>query len=92
MKKLKQRFKKLLVNKLDLPNDVILDLPRITSIGFYQIYIENYNSVIQFTDQFLHLKLRNHQLKIYGEGLVIRAILPEEIFIEGTIKEVHYLD
>jgi len=92
VKKVRQRFKKMLVNKLDLPKDVILDLPRITTIGFYQIYIENYKNVIQFTDQFLHLKLAKQQLKIFGEDLVIRAILPDEIFIEGVIREIHYLD
>lgn len=76
---------------LDLPKDVIFDLPRITQIGNMQLYIENHRGVIHFTTNRLDLKLSVGKLEITGKDLVIRAILPEEVFIEGIIEDVRYL-
>lgn len=92
VKKIRQKLKQLTVTHLDLPKDVVMNLPRMTIVGLYQIYIENYQSVIQFTEEYLHLKLTNKQLKITGEKLVIRQIWTEEILVEGIIKEIKILD
>ncbi|GBF10143.1 sporulation protein YqfC [Tepidibacillus infernus] len=92
MRKLRQKIKQLTANQLELPKDVIFDLPRITMIGSYQIYIENHRGVIQFTDQFLHLRLSKGELRLVGKQLVIRTILPEEVLVEGIINEIHYID
>lgn len=92
LRKLRQKIKQLTANQLELPKDVIFDLPRITMIGSYQIYIENHRGVIQFTDQFLHLRLSKGELRLVGKQLVIRTILPEEVLVEGIINEIHYID
>ncbi|WP_339063726.1 sporulation protein YqfC [Tepidibacillus marianensis] len=92
MKKLRKRLKQLTANQLDLPKDVIFDLPRVTMIASYQLYIENHRGVIQFTDEYLHMRLSKGELKIYGNNLVIRAILPEEVFVEGKIKSIEYIE
>lgn len=77
---------------LDLPQDVIFDLPRITMIGNMQLYIENHAGVIQFSREMLQLKLSYGKLEITGKDLVIRAILSEEVFIEGKISDVRYMN
>ncbi|TCS83730.1 sporulation protein YqfC [Tepidibacillus fermentans] len=92
MKKLHRRLRQLTVKQLELPKDVIFDLPRITMIASYQMYIENHRGVVQFTDQYLHLRLSKGELKIYGNQLVIRAILPEDVFVEGLIRSIEYID
>ncbi len=89
--KLRKKIKQLTVNHLDLPSDLILNMPRISVIGFNQIYIENFESVVQFNDKFLHIRVNRKEVKIVGEKLVIRQIWPDEIFIEGVIKEIHHL-
>jgi len=92
MKEVRQKFKQITFDYFDVPKDVVMDLPRITIIGFYQIYIENYKSVVKFTDDYLHLKLTNKEIKIIGNKLVIRKIWAEEIFIEGLIREIKFID
>lgn len=91
MRRLKQKFRKWTANMLDLPKDVIFDLPRITQIGNMQLYVENHRGVLKFTSDKLDLQLSVGKLVITGKELAIRAILPEEVFIEGIIEEVRYL-
>jgi sporulation protein YqfC len=76
---------------LDLPQDVIFDLPRVTMIGNMQLYIENHRGVLHFSDSYLKLALTHGNIEIYGKQLSIRAILAEEVFVEGFIDEIKYV-
>lgn len=92
MKKWLHSFKRKTIKALDIPSDVILDMPRLTMVGFLQLYIENHRGVLLFTDQELRLLLKKGQLIIKGEGLVIRTILSEELFLEGSIRAIEIID
>ncbi len=80
-----------LTKNMELPQDIMMDLPRITMIGHIHIYIENHRGLITFTDKELRLLLKQGQLLIKGKAFVIKAILPEEILLEGKIDQVIYL-
>jgi sporulation protein YqfC len=75
---------------LDLPQDVVFDLPRVTMIGNMQLYVENHRGVLHFSETYLKLALTQGSMEIRGKQLSIRAILTEEVFIEGLIDEVKY--
>ncbi|MGJ9381697.1 sporulation protein YqfC [Salipaludibacillus sp. CF4.18] len=92
MKQFHKWVKKWMVNYLDLPADVVMDLPRITLVGNLHIYIENHQGVLLFTDKELKLALTDGELLIRGEQFIIKKIHAEEILLEGKIKDVHYLD
>ncbi|MGN1400753.1 MAG: sporulation protein YqfC [Bacillus sp. (in: firmicutes)] len=87
-----QKLKKMLVDTIDLPQDVMMDLPRVTIIGQLHIYIENHRGLLAFSEEEIKLSLSQGQLSIKGEGLIIKAILPEEILLEGKIHSVSYED
>jgi len=81
-----------MTNKMELPEDVLLDLPRITMIGQLHIYIENHKGLLLFSDDEVRILLKQGQLLIKGKGFVIKMILPEELLLEGKIIEVTYID
>jgi sporulation protein YqfC len=89
--KWKSQLKKWLVQKVELPADVVMDLPRITMIGQLHIYIENHHGVLAFSDQELRLLLKQGELLIKGNDFVLKTILPEEILLEGKIDQVMYI-
>ena len=47
-KKWGQHVRNWMTQKMDLPQDVMMDLPRITMIGQIHIYIENHRGLIAF--------------------------------------------
>jgi sporulation protein YqfC len=91
-KTLGQRVRSWMAKKMDLPQDVMMDLPRITMIGQIHIYIENHRGLLAFTDKVLRLLLKQGQLLIKGNAFVIKTILPEEILLEGKIDQVIYIN
>lgn len=92
MKKMRQQMKNWMTKQMQLPADVMMDLPRITMIGQLHIYIENHRGVLRFSNQELRLLLKNGQLLIKGDHFVIKTILPEELLLEGRIDQVLYID
>ncbi|EXX91902.1 hypothetical protein BG53_00120 [Paenibacillus darwinianus] len=89
MRRLSSRIRKWTADILDLPQDVVFDLPRLTMIGDRQLYIENHRGVIHFSPDKLRLALPKGELEVSGSGLVIRGIWTEEVFVEGVITDVH---
>ncbi len=87
-----QRVRNWMTQTMDLPQDVMMDLPRITMIGQIHIYIENHRGLLTFSEKELRLLLKQGQLLIKGKAFVIKTILPEEILLEGKIEQVIYLE
>ncbi|BDC59310.1 sporulation protein YqfC [Bacillus altitudinis] len=92
MGKRNNRLKAWLTRTLEIPPDVMMDLPRITMVGRLHIYIENHKGLLLFSDQEVRLMLKQGQCIILGKDFVIKTILPEEILLEGKIDEVRYID
>ncbi|MFP3124587.1 sporulation protein YqfC [Ectobacillus funiculus] len=92
MRKLQQQMKSWITKKMDLPADVLMDLPRITLVGQIHIYIENHRGLLVFSDTEVRLLLKQGQLLIRGNSFVIKTILPEELLLEGTIEQVLFLN
>ncbi|HZG75890.1 MAG TPA: sporulation protein YqfC [Paenibacillus sp.] len=90
MRRWTRKLTKWTTDMLDLPQDVVFDLPRVTMIGNMQLYVENHRGVLHFSETYLKLALTQGSMEIRGKQLSIRAILPEEVFIEGLIDEVKY--
>jgi sporulation protein YqfC len=92
VRKWKEKWRRFATGVLDMPHDLTMEMPRITMIGQLQMYIENHRGVLWFSNQELRLLLTKGQLLIRGNNLVIRAILPEEVLVEGVVDQVVFLD
>lgn len=88
MMRVSRRLRKWTATILDLPQDVALDLPRITMIGGLQLTVENHRGVLHFSPQSLRLRMDRGEVEVTGENLIIRTIGTEEVFVEGTILGV----
>ena len=91
MNRISKRMRRWMTEKMDLPADVMMDLPRVTMIGNFHIYIENHKGVIRFTREELRLRLTEGELLVIGTNFVIKNILPEEMLLEGEIQDVRFI-
>jgi sporulation protein YqfC len=86
------RIRNWVTKNMELPQDVMMDLPRITMVGQIHIYIENHRGLLTFSDREIRLLLKQGQLLVKGKAFVIKTILPEEILLEGKIDQVIYIN
>lgn len=88
----KKKHLESLSNYLELPKDLLLNLPRITLVGDIQLHIENHRGIIEYTKERIRISISMGELVIVGEGLVLRNIFPDEIAVEGKIKALNILE
>ncbi|RSL34480.1 sporulation protein YqfC [Salibacterium salarium] len=88
--RMQRSIKQWVTERLNLPEDILMDVPRLTMIGQLHLHVENHHGVLHFSKDYIRLKLSKGELLIYGENFVIKKIYPEELLLEGIISEIKY--
>ena len=78
------------VDRLGLPKDLLLGAINIEVTGQYEVYVENYSSIIEYTDRVIKIRGKGLSVKIGGKNLVIDWYTKNDMRIVGVIKEVIY--
>ena len=76
---------------LELPKDLVLDLPKIVMIGNIQINISNHKGIIEYTKEVLRVNSTIGIIKISGTNMELKTILLEEIIVKGNIEKVEII-
>lgn len=90
MRKQKKEPKKKLWERFEIPEDVILDVPRVTVINNTEIRIENYKSILEYEDGKINLATKTKFITVCGASLKIIVITDDEISVSGNILSVEY--
>lgn len=78
------------VSVLDMPSDIVLELPRIAMSGNREMLIENHKGIKLYTEEQICLRYKGGQIDIYGQKLKIRFIEKRDIKLEGIIKSIEF--
>lgn len=79
-----------LAGYLEIPQDIVMDLPRITMLGNKQLLVENHKGIIEYTPSLIRIKLNGGELFIWGESLTLGNLQAEQILVEGVVGEIKY--
>ncbi|USF29531.1 sporulation protein YqfC [Clostridium sp. MD294] len=79
------------VNALELPKEVMLNLPLISLTGKEELIIENYKGIVEYGDEVMRVNTAIGVLRIEGKGLLLKQLTSECIVVTGTIKGVLFL-
>lgn len=75
---------------LDLPRDVVLDVPRITLIGDMQLAVENHRGLLEYSSERIAVGAPRGRLAVLGRDLVIGTVSGEVITVRGQIEAVRF--
>lgn len=75
----------------DIPNDLAVGAVLITVTGQEELYIENYKSIVEYTDCRLVLLARHVKVEVLGQRLCITYYTQEEMKVTGRIEQINYL-
>lgn len=75
---------------LDLPPDAVGEGPKITISGRGQILVENYYSIVNFSETEIRLETAEGDVYFRGKGLVLKVILSTELRIEGELSSLSF--
>ena len=84
------KSKEILSGKLDLPSEVVMDIPKITIVGNKEITIENHKGILSFEKNLLKINSRIGVIDIEGSGFEILYIGGATISIGGSFEAIKY--
>jgi sporulation protein YqfC len=80
-----------LIDSLKLPKDMLLGASILTVTGNFELWVENYKGIIEYTQESIILQGKTGQISISGCGLVIDYYTNEDMKIIGNIRCISYL-
>lgn len=87
-----EKFDWVLADLLELPKDLVLDLPRITIVGQQELALENHKGIIEYDSEQIKINLARGYLEIDGESLELKFIMQDELSIVGKIRALRFID
>ncbi|NRS85564.1 sporulation protein YqfC [Clostridium tetanomorphum] len=84
------KAKNSLAEKLDLPRDVVLDLPKIVITGDSEISIENHKGIIIFDERQVKINSKIGLVSIYGSNFEMLFLEGSTMTLKGKFKSVVY--
>ena len=91
MMKKKEKKSQRIADVLDLPLDVVSDIPRSEIIGNTQICIENIRGILDYNENCIKINTTVGIIKIDGDELYIESISDESVSIRGVIIRFEFV-
>lgn len=82
--------KRNIADKLDLPADIILNMPQIKITGNNEIVIENHRGIITFNENEVKINSGIGLISIYGNGFEVLFMGGSTITIGGRFTSIVY--
>lgn len=72
---------------LELPIELLKNIPRATVIGNECVLVENYKAIVEYEKNLIRL---SNNVSVLGENLNVAEITSDEIIINGKIKSIEF--
>jgi len=75
---------------LEIPREVISNVPKITITGFDEILIENFKGILEYEDFFVRISTSLGNININGFNLKLNQMTDDDIFVTGKIENIDF--
>ncbi len=79
------------VKKLDLPKEIVLDMPLISLVGREEISVENHKGLLEYSEEKIRIGTKAGSLCIHGTGMILEQMTADCIVAKGSISGLEYL-
>ncbi|MGM9937635.1 MAG: sporulation protein YqfC [Candidatus Ornithomonoglobus sp.] len=85
-----KKLSEYIADKMRIPKDVIMDLPKVSVCGDKEVYIENHKGLLGYNDNEISVKMNDGIMYVCGVGLRIIAIDVNRMVVNGDLTGVKY--
>lgn len=90
MKKKKRKSYNRINDILELPEEIVSNKPKLTIIGFNELLIENYKSILEYEDFFIKINTHIGAININGFNLRLKEMTGDDIMVMGNIDSIDF--
>ncbi len=85
-KKLKEKFTEI----LELPKEIVLNMPKLMMLGNGDLIVENYKGIMEYEEGIVHINTTAGIILVKGIDIYIKEITSESIMIYGNILSLEF--
>lgn len=75
---------------LEIPREVISNVPKITITGFDEVLIENFKGILEYEDFFARISTNIGNININGFNLKLNQMTDDDILVTGKIENIDF--
>ena len=75
---------------LEIPREVISNIPKITVTGFDEVLIENFKGILEYEDYFARISTSIGNININGFNLKLNQMTDDDILVTGRIENLDF--
>ena len=75
---------------LELPQEIVSDKPKVTIVGFEEMLIENYKSILEYEEFYIKINTYIGAININGYNLRLKEMTGDDIMVLGKIDSLDF--
>lgn len=84
-------LRKNVTEALELPKEILLNLPLISFIGREEVSIENYKGILEYGEETVRVATAAGILRLTGRGLCLKQLTAECMVVTGQLEKMEFL-
>ena len=88
--KRKQKRQSRLDRILEIPEEMSSEKPKLTLMGFEELLVENYKTILEYQDFYIRLSTYIGIININGFELKLNEMTNDDVLITGKIESVDF--
>lgn len=84
-------FRKNMTEALELPKEIMLNLPLISFIGREEVSIENYKGILEYGEETVRVGTAVGVLRLTGHNFCLKQLSAECMVVTGRVEKLEFL-
>ena len=84
------RKNKRITDILEMPKEIVSNIPKITILGFNEMLIENYKGILEYEAFYIKINTYIGVINVNGFNLKLNQMTEEDILIKGKIDSIDF--
>lgn len=86
------QLKERLVSAASMPKDVVMGAAVVTVLGDFEVCIENYRGITEYTENLVRVQTKGGQIRLCGKRLQVEYYTNDEMKVTGKIDTLEFID
>ena len=88
----REQLREHLASAASMPKDVVMKAAVVTVLGNFEVCIENYRGITEYTECLVRVQTKGGQIRVTGRRLQIEYYTNDEMKVTGKIKTLEFID
>ena len=75
---------------LELPKEILLDLPLVSMLGNEEVSIENHKGILMYSQEYIRISTKVGTLCVEGKEMCLKQLRGDILVIHGQIVSLEY--